>query len=261
MSWAPITGTKFQDASGNLLASGTICFQPSDGNGNPIPALASSGGFIVEASQATITNGVIASSFQVSPTGNFVYLVTITDCTSGLQVVLKGVTVTSAGINFDAFDPTLLLPTIPQVLVTLATSPTFTGPATAPIFNATAGLEVAGSALAFSNIAGTVSSSQLPTPTLITVAYSATPNFNFGLGLVQQITLAGNATPTFTNLPVGQEVTLIIRQDSTGGHAFNWPSIYRGGVSVDQLASTAAVFKLLFDGTNLYIVGTPIQEQ
>jgi hypothetical protein len=152
MSWAPITGTKFQDASGNLLASGTICFQPSDGNGNFIPALASSGGFIVEASQATITNGVIAS-YQVSPTnGEFVYTVTITDCTSGIAVVLKGVTVASAGINFDAFDPAMLLPSVPQILVTLAASPTFTGTVTAPIVNATTAFEVNGTPLGSTNL-------------------------------------------------------------------------------------------------------------
>jgi hypothetical protein len=78
---------------------------------------------MVEASSATITNGVIASGFQASPSGesapvNLNYIVTITDCTTGATAVLKGLTVPDAGINFDGFDPSLLLPTIPQVLVT-----------------------------------------------------------------------------------------------------------------------------------------------
>jgi len=129
MAWASITGTKIQDASGNLLAHGEISFQPTDGKGNPIPALAASGGLMIEASSAAITTGVIASGYQVSPSGesaplNLNYTVTITDCTTGASVVLVGVTVPDGGINFDTFDPSLQLPTIPQVLVTPVTSST-----------------------------------------------------------------------------------------------------------------------------------------
>jgi hypothetical protein len=130
MSWVNITGTKIQDASGNLLAHGEISFQPTDGKGNPIPALAASGGLMIEASSAAITTGVIDSGYHVSPSStsaptNLNYTVTITDTTTGTNVVLVNVVVPDGGINFDAWDPSMNLPAIPQVLVSpvVGTSP------------------------------------------------------------------------------------------------------------------------------------------
>jgi hypothetical protein len=104
MAWAPITGSTFQDASGNLLVNGMITFVPTDANGNPIPAHAESGGLVIEQSSAPITNGVIANDYVVAP---FLYTVLFVDGMTGLGVVLKGVTVTDAGINFDTYNPTL----------------------------------------------------------------------------------------------------------------------------------------------------------
>ena len=98
-------------------------------------------------------------------------------------------------------------------------------------------------------------------PTLITVIYSSTPVFDFSQGLAQQITLAGDATSTFINAVVGSEYTIIIRQNSTGGYTFNWPSSYKGSLPAGTTASTASVFKLFYDGTNYYLVGAPIEGQ
>jgi hypothetical protein len=106
MSWAPITGSNFQDASGNLLASGKVSFQATDNNGTPVPVLAASGGLIIGPASANITSGAVASGFQVSPTSGFLYTVTITDCNAGTSVTLTGVPVTTSGIDFDTFNPT-----------------------------------------------------------------------------------------------------------------------------------------------------------
>src|SRR6185437_7016405 len=40
-----------------------------------------------------------------------------------------------------------------------------------------------------------------------------------------QITLTGNVTSsTFTNMAIGQEVTVVLKQDASGGRTFVWPS-------------------------------------
>ena len=95
----------------------------------------------------------------------------------------------------------------------------------------------------------------------VTVVYSSTPIFDFSQSKVQQITLTGDATPTFINATAGTEYTLLIRQDSAGGHAFNWPSSYKGSIPAGTTASTCSPFKLIYDGTYYYLVGAPIEGQ
>jgi hypothetical protein len=59
----------------------------------------------------------------------------------------------------------------------------------------------------------------------------------------------------------GTEYTLIVRQNSTGGYVFNWPSNYKGGIAAGLVANTATVFKLVSDGTNIYLSNVPITGQ
>lgn len=110
------------------------------------------------------------------------------------------------------------------------------------------------------NSSGLIDSSLLPPTILITVIWSANPTFDFSQGKIQQITLTGDTTPTFINAIVGN-YTLVIRQDSSGGHTWNWPNNYKGGVGAGTVASTATVFNLLYDGAVFYLAGAPIQEQ
>ena len=56
------------------------------------------------------------------------------------------------------------------------------------------------------------------------VAYSATPVFSGAAYPSWEITLTGNASPTFSGLVDGNLYTIIVIQDGTGGHAFNWPA-------------------------------------
>lgn len=95
----------------------------------------------------------------------------------------------------------------------------------------------------------------------LTVPYSTNPVFNLSQSTVQQITLTGDASPTFTNPIANTEYTLFIRQDSGGGHLFTWPSSYKGGISAGLTPNTVTIFNLFFDGTNFYLVGAPIQGQ
>jgi hypothetical protein len=95
----------------------------------------------------------------------------------------------------------------------------------------------------------------------VAVPYSSTPTFDFSQSKVQQITLTGDATPVFINPTAGMEYTLLIMQDSVGGHAFNWPSSYKGSIPAGTTASTASVFKLIYYGGYYYLLGAPIEGQ
>jgi len=100
--------------------------------------------------------------------------------------------------------------------------------------------------------AGWVSDAALPL--IISVAYSATPNFNCAAGNplipVFQITLTGNVTgPTLTNAVPGQTVRFIIVQDSTGSRTFAWPSQVQNGGAIDPTASTTSVQSFVVDAS------------
>lgn len=58
---------------------------------------------------------------------------------------------------------------------------------------------------------------------LLIVPYSPNPVFPGDQYASWQITLNGDATATFTNLVDGNLYTIIIVQDATGEHNFNWP--------------------------------------
>lgn len=73
------------------------------------------------------------------------------------------------------------------------------------------------------------------------VAFSATPNFDFSLGDTQIITLTGDVTSsTISNAPTGsatQFVRFVVCQDGTGGHKFVWPLVLQGVTPVTMTAS------------------------
>jgi len=75
---------------------------------------------------------------------------------------------------------------------------------------------------------------------LNTITFSATPVFNCLLGNAHQITLTSAVTAsTVSNLLDGQFVTFIVKQDSTGGRTFVWPTIMRGAMSITSGAVVA----------------------
>jgi hypothetical protein len=79
-------------------------------------------------------------------------------------------------------------------------------------------------------------------PQIITVPYSATPTFNCALGNTSRpvfsITLSGNVTSSsFSNLVPGQQITIHIIENATGGYGFVWPSGTVGAGAIDTTAN------------------------
>jgi hypothetical protein len=87
-----------------------------------------------------------------------------------------------------------------------------------------------------------------------TVSFSSTPTFDLSLGSTQKITLTGNVTSsTISNGSTGKHITFVIIQDSIGGRTFVWPTNVYGGMTVDSIADSISIQKLItYDGTNYY---------
>lgn len=66
---------------------------------------------------------------------------------------------------------------------------------------------------------------------IVTVAYSPNPVFDASQGTQFYILLNGNVTgATLINSTPGQKLTFMIKQDTSGGHSFAWPSnMFAGG--------------------------------
>ena len=91
-----------------------------------------------------------------------------------------------------------------------------------------------------------------------TVATSGTGGaitINVATGTIQQLTLTSSITSlSFTNMPAGGSVTLIITQGGSGNNTLTTTGIkYAGGSSTLSTASGAIdILNILFDGTNYY---------
>ena len=134
-SYLTVTGSSVQDASGALLAHGQICAVPTDQQDSPMPIrVYNAGNAIPRSFCANITNGVIASGFQVANPAtdypeNHYYRVTISDLDAGTSTVYKLVAIIGTPFDWDNYLPgaTSLLPLVPEVGPQGNTGPT--GPA------------------------------------------------------------------------------------------------------------------------------------
>lgn len=89
------------------------------------------------------------------------------------------------------------------------------------------------------------------------VSFSSNPVFDVAKGKVQQITLSGNVThSTLINALPGDRVSLIICQDSTGGHTFAFPENLKGGAPVGMSPSTCSERTFIFGEKNGYLQGS-----
>ena len=89
--------------------------------------------------------------------------------------------------------------------------------------------------------------------------FNATPTFDLSIGDVFTMTLTGNVTSmTMNNAQTGHTYTFIFKQDGFGLHSVAWPASFKGVISipVTSVANTAAVQRVVYDGTNFY--GTAI---
>lgn len=87
---------------------------------------------------------------------------------------------------------------------------------------------------------------------LINVAYAPSVVFNCGTNNGFEITLTGNVTSsTFSGMLVGQEITIGILQDGSGGRTFTWPTGVTTAGTPDPTPNALSVqrFKKWLDGS------------
>jgi hypothetical protein len=95
---------------------------------------------------------------------------------------------------------------------------------------------------------------------LVTVAFSATPVFDASQGSTFEITLTGNVTSsTIINFSPGQKLTLIVKEDSIGGHTFSPPTSSMSPISTAANVTNVQTF-IVDSGSNVYQV-TPLAVQ
>lgn len=99
----------------------------------------------------------------------------------------------------------------------------------------------------------------LPVTALTTLASQPTPPFNFtangAAGLRQQMTMTANTSPTFSGSVAGDEITLILAQDSTGSWTVTWPSNVSAQTPQPVATpSTKTVFKFIYDGLKYLLI-------
>ena len=91
---------------------------------------------------------------------------------------------------------------------------------------------------------------------LNSVAFSATPTFDFSKGNTQMITLTGNVTSsTLVNATTGQRLLFVVCQDATGNRTFTWATSVKGGGTIGSTASKCSVQDFVWDGTYARAVG------
>lgn len=96
---------------------------------------------------------------------------------------------------------------------------------------------------------------------LYVVPFSTTPTFDASQGSVLEITLTGNVTSsTFANATAGQTISIILCQDSVGGHTFVPPVNVQWSTVGTTTPSYCAAEQFAFDGTTAYYLG-PIAYQ
>jgi hypothetical protein len=83
---------------------------------------------------------------------------------------------------------------------------------------------------------------------------AATLTPNVAAGTIYQYTLTGNITlSSLTNAVAGSSMTLILKQDGTGGRTLTSTMIFAGGVkTLSTAASAIDVMSVFYDGTTYY---------
>ena len=94
---------------------------------------------------------------------------------------------------------------------------------------------------------------------LKTITYSAGFTADWNNGNVQQVTLTGSGSATFSNPYAGAIYQLLVKQDGTGGRTVSWPAAVKWPGGVSPVLSTAVnaldVITFVSDGTNFYNIG------
>lgn len=86
---------------------------------------------------------------------------------------------------------------------------------------------------------------------------SGSASLDFNNGITQSLVLIGDATLSFLNPVAGNYYTLLVKQDSAGGHLITWPSAVKwsgGGITLTTTGLQTDVLTLVYDGTLYYQV-------
>lgn len=84
---------------------------------------------------------------------------------------------------------------------------------------------------------------------------STAATVNWTNGLIQKITMTGNATLTFTAPTATSRCTLQVIQDATGSRTVTWPTIKWAGAAAPTLTTTASrtdIVTFVYDGTSYW---------
>lgn len=88
------------------------------------------------------------------------------------------------------------------------------------------------------------------------------PNLDLAAASSFQITLTGVvAASTVSNQTAGQQVSIIVCQDSTGGWTLAWPTAVTGGMTVGTTANKCSAQTLVSDGTTLRATSAGVTNQ
>jgi hypothetical protein len=86
------------------------------------------------------------------------------------------------------------------------------------------------------------------------VSYSPAAVFSGDVYSAWQITLTGDCAPTFENVVDGNLYTVIVIQDASGGHAFNWPSNVNNATPVSPAADDITIQTFVAVEGDLYAI-------
>lgn len=87
---------------------------------------------------------------------------------------------------------------------------------------------------------------------LVSVPYAPSITYNFTTNNGVQTLLTGNVTASsFTGMAVGQEVTIVLVQDGSGGRTFVWPTGLTTAGAPDPTPNSVSIqkFKKILDGS------------
>jgi hypothetical protein len=96
---------------------------------------------------------------------------------------------------------------------------------------------------------------------LINVAYAPSITFNCGTNNGFQVTLTGNVTASaFSGMAIGQEITVVLVQDGSGGRTFVWPAGLTTAGAPDTTPNAVSIqkFKKILDGSIHPITATTV---
>lgn len=106
-----------------------------------------------------------------------------------------------------------------------------------------------------------LTTADIPRAGLLVITWSGSLNFDFTTRLVQKCVITGNTAITFSNAQAGDRVSIILQQDSTGGHTVTWANDILSVSGSGVQANKSSVFTFIYDGTNYLLAGDVITDQ